>query len=38
MDVAEVAAAVLHMASLPLSVNVPFMTIMARDMPYFGRG
>ena len=38
MDVAEVAAAVLQMASLPLSVNVPFMTIMARDMPYIGRG
>ncbi len=38
IDVAEVAAAVLHMASLPLSVNVPFMTIMARDMPYIGRG
>ena len=38
MDVADVAAAVLHMANLPLSVNVPFMTIMARDMPYIGRG
>jgi NAD(P)-dependent dehydrogenase (short-subunit alcohol dehydrogenase family) len=38
MDVAEVAGAVLHMASLPLTVNVPFMTIMARDMPYIGRG
>jgi len=38
MDVAEVAGAVLHMANLPLSVNVPFMTIMARDMPYIGRG
>ena len=38
MDEAEVAAAVLHMASLPLSVNVPFMTIMARDMPFIGRG
>ncbi|MDB5657735.1 MAG: family oxidoreductase [Cypionkella sp.] len=38
MDVAHVAEAVLHMASLPLSVNVPFMTIMARDMPYIGRG
>ena len=38
MDVADVAAAVLHMASLPLSVNVPFMTIMARDMPFIGRG
>jgi NAD(P)-dependent dehydrogenase (short-subunit alcohol dehydrogenase family) len=38
MDVQHVAEAVLHMAALPLSVNVPFMTIMARDMPYVGRG
>jgi NAD(P)-dependent dehydrogenase (short-subunit alcohol dehydrogenase family) len=38
MDVRHVAEAVLHMAGLPLSVNVPFMTIMARDMPYVGRG
>jgi len=38
MDVAHVADAVLHMAGLPLLVNVPFMTIMARDMPYIGRG
>ena len=38
MDVADVARAVLHMADLPLEVNVPFMTIMARDMPYIGRG
>jgi NAD(P)-dependent dehydrogenase (short-subunit alcohol dehydrogenase family) len=38
MDVDHVAEAVLHMANLPLSVNVPFMTIMARDMPYVGRG
>ena len=38
MDVAHVADAVLHMAKLPLDVNVPFMTIMARDMPYIGRG
>jgi NAD(P)-dependent dehydrogenase (short-subunit alcohol dehydrogenase family) len=38
MDVAHVADAVLHMASLPLLVNVPFMTLMARDMPYIGRG
>ncbi len=38
MDVAHVADAVLHMAGLPLSVNVPFLTIMARDMPYIGRG
>ena len=38
MDVTHVAEAVLYMARLPLDVNVPFMTIMARDMPYIGRG
>lgn len=38
MDTAQVAQAVLHMAQLPLSVNVPFMTIMATKMPYIGRG
>lgn len=38
MDVDHVARAVAQMAALPLNVNVPFMTIMARDMPYIGRG
>jgi NAD(P)-dependent dehydrogenase (short-subunit alcohol dehydrogenase family) len=38
MDVGHVADAVLHMANLPLQVSIPFMTIMARDMPYLGRG
>ena len=38
MDVDHVASMVLHMASLPLEVNTPFVTIMARDMPYIGRG
>jgi NADP-dependent 3-hydroxy acid dehydrogenase YdfG len=38
MDVQEVARAVVHMASLPLSVNVQSMTIMATKMPYVGRG
>jgi len=38
MDVGHVAEAVLHMASLPLSANVQFMTIMATKMPYIGRG
>ena len=38
MDVALVADAVMQMARLPLDVNVPFMTIMARDMPFIGRG
>lgn len=38
MDVRHVAESVVHMASLPLSANVPFMTIMATNMPYIGRG
>lgn len=38
MEVTHVAEAVLHMAGLPLSVNIPFLTIMARDMPFVGRG
>jgi NAD(P)-dependent dehydrogenase (short-subunit alcohol dehydrogenase family) len=38
MDVAHVADAIVHMASLPLDANVQFMTIMARDMPFVGRG
>ena len=37
-DVAHVANAVLHMASLPLDTNVQFMTVMATGMPYIGRG
>lgn len=38
MDARHVAEAVLHIASLPLDVNVPFMTVMASAMPYIGRG
>ena len=38
MDVAHVARSVVHMASLPLDANIPFMTIMASAMPLFGRG
>ena len=38
MDAEHVARMVLHMASLPLEVNTPFVTIMARDMPFIGRG
>jgi NAD(P)-dependent dehydrogenase (short-subunit alcohol dehydrogenase family) len=38
MDVANVANAVLHMASLPLEANVQFMTVMATAMPFVGRG
>ncbi|MEO7727472.1 MAG: SDR family oxidoreductase, partial [Burkholderiales bacterium] len=38
MDVKEVANAVVHMASLPLSTNIQFITIMASKMPFVGRG
>ncbi len=38
MDADHVAEAVLYMAGLPLTVNVPFMTLMANAMPYLGRG
>ena len=38
MDVDHVGRAVLHMANLPLDVNVQFMTIMASKMPFVGRG
>jgi len=33
-----VAEAVLYMANLPLDANVQFMTIMATQMPFIGRG
>jgi NAD(P)-dependent dehydrogenase (short-subunit alcohol dehydrogenase family) len=38
MDVSHVANAVVHMAGLPLDVNVQFMTVMATKMPFVGRG
>ena len=38
MDVAHVANAVVQIATMPLSANVQFMTIMASDMPFIGRG
>lgn len=38
MDVAHVARAVLYMATLPLDANVQFMTLMATQMPFIGRG
>ncbi len=38
MDVAQVGEAVLHMANLPLATNVQFMTLMATQMPFIGRG
>lgn len=38
MDMAHVADAVRQMAALPLSANVQFMTLMATNMPFVGRG
>ena len=38
MDVKNVASAVVYMASLSLDANVQFMTIMATEMPFIGRG
>jgi NAD(P)-dependent dehydrogenase (short-subunit alcohol dehydrogenase family) len=38
MDAEHAANAVLHMANLPLQANVMFMTVMATQMPYVGRG
>ena len=38
IEVADVAKAVVYMASLPLDANVQFMTVMATKMPFIGRG
>jgi len=38
MSAADVARAVVYMATLPLDANVQFMTVMATTMPYIGRG
>ena len=38
MDVRHAADAVVYMASLPLDANVEFLTVMATNMPYIGRG
>lgn len=37
-DVQHVVDALLYMSGLPLSANVQFMTVMATNMPYIGRG
>lgn len=37
-DVEHVADAIVYMSNLPLDANVQFMTIMATNMPYIGRG
>ncbi len=38
MDVQNIGNAVVHMAELPLDTNILFMTIMASEMPFVGRG
>ena len=38
MDARHVADAVVFMANLPLDANVQFMTVMATQMPFIGRG
>lgn len=38
MDVANVARTVLYMAGLPLDANALFVTVMATQMPFVGRG
>jgi NAD(P)-dependent dehydrogenase (short-subunit alcohol dehydrogenase family) len=37
-EVKHVVDGVLYMAGLPLNANVQFMTVMATNMPYIGRG
>ena len=38
MDVTNVGKTVAHMASLPMEANVQFVTVMATNMPFIGRG
>ena len=38
MEVADAARSVLHMATMPVSANVQFLTVMATTMPFIGRG
>ncbi|MFM8900124.1 MAG: SDR family oxidoreductase [Burkholderiales bacterium] len=38
MELTDIASAVVYMAGLPLSANVLFMTVMATNMPFVGRG
>ncbi len=38
MSAEEVARMVVHIAGLPSEANVPFVTLMASGMPFFGRG
>ena len=38
MEVRHVADMVVHMAGLPLDANIQFVTVMATQMPFIGRG
>jgi NAD(P)-dependent dehydrogenase (short-subunit alcohol dehydrogenase family) len=38
MDVRHAADAILYMAELPLDANVQFLTVLATNMPFIGRG
>ncbi len=38
MNPKDVGRTIVYMASLPLNTNVPFLTVMANQMPYIGRG
>jgi hypothetical protein len=38
MEAVHVGEAIVYMANLPLSTNVLFMTVMANQMPFVGRG
>jgi NADP-dependent 3-hydroxy acid dehydrogenase YdfG len=38
MEASHVAAAVRHIAAMPLNANVLNMTVMASAMPFVGRG
>jgi len=38
MDVNDIGRAIIYMAGLPLGANVLFMTVMASNMPFVGRG
>lgn len=38
MNIDDVGRTIVYMASLPLDTNVPFLTVMANQMPYIGRG
>ncbi len=38
MNPEDIGRTVAYMAGLPLNTNVPFLTVMANQMPYMGRG